>query len=37
MGYLGGKLDNFDYIVLSVMNSILNGLGGCLFNNIRFC
>ena len=35
MGHLGGKLDNPDYTALSVMNSILNGLGGRLLNNIR--
>ena len=35
MGHLGGKLDNPDYTALSVMNSVLNGLGGRLFNNIR--
>ncbi|MDE5069926.1 MAG: pitrilysin family protein [Trichodesmium sp. St4_bin8_1] len=35
MGHLGGRLDNPDYTALSVMNSILNGLGGRLLNNIR--
>ncbi|NER02370.1 MAG: insulinase family protein [Okeania sp. SIO3C4] len=35
MGHLGGKLDNPDYTALSVMNAVLNGLGGRLFNNIR--
>ncbi|MEM1169978.1 MAG: pitrilysin family protein [Cyanobacteria bacterium P01_H01_bin.35] len=35
MGHLGGKLDSPDYTALSVMNSVLNGLGGRLFNNIR--
>ena len=35
MGHLGGKLDNPDYTALSVMNGVLNGLGGRLFNNIR--
>jgi len=35
MGHLGGKLDDPDYTALSVMNEVLNGLGGRLFNNIR--
>ncbi|MGK7921698.1 MAG: M16 family metallopeptidase [Trichodesmium sp.] len=35
IGHLGGKLDNPDYTALSVMNGVLNGLGGRLFNNIR--
>ncbi|NEQ40543.1 MAG: insulinase family protein [Okeania sp. SIO3I5] len=35
MGHLGGKLDNPDYTALNIMNSVLNGLGGRLFNNIR--
>ena len=35
MGHLGGKLDNPDYTALSVMNGVLNGMGGRLFNNIR--
>ncbi|MDJ0553223.1 MAG: pitrilysin family protein [Microcoleaceae cyanobacterium MO_207.B10] len=35
MGHLGGKLDNPDYTALSVMNEVINGMGGRLFNNIR--
>ncbi|MEB3341249.1 MAG: pitrilysin family protein [Okeania sp.] len=35
VGHLGGELDNPDYVALSVMNNVLNGLGGRLFNNIR--
>ena len=35
MGHLGGKLDNPDYTALSVVNSVMNGLGGRLFNKIR--
>ncbi|KAA8495098.1 putative zinc protease-like protein y4wB [Porphyridium purpureum] len=35
MGHLGGRLDDPDYYALDVMNSILNGLGGRLFNEIR--
>eukprot|EP00188_Purpureofilum_apyrenoidigerum_P000612 Plantae.Rhodophyta-Purpureofilum_apyrenoidigerum.ctg12770.p1 GENE.Plantae.Rhodophyta-Purpureofilum_apyrenoidigerum.ctg12770~~Plantae.Rhodophyta-Purpureofilum_apyrenoidigerum.ctg12770.p1 ORF type:complete len:520 (-),score=95.52 Plantae.Rhodophyta-Purpureofilum_apyrenoidigerum.ctg12770:1029-2513(-) len=32
---LGGKLSDPDYFALDVMNQILNGLGGRLFNEIR--
>ncbi|MBF1999535.1 MAG: insulinase family protein [Synechococcales cyanobacterium M58_A2018_015] len=35
MGHLGGKLDNPDYAALSVMNEVLNGLGGRLVNEVR--
>nr|WP_283766853.1 pitrilysin family protein [Roseofilum capinflatum] len=35
MGHLGGQLDNPDYFALSVMNEVLNGLGGRLFNQVR--
>ncbi|MGB3405152.1 MAG: pitrilysin family protein [Microcoleaceae cyanobacterium] len=35
MGHLGGELDNPDYPELSVMNGVLNGFGGRLFNNVR--
>ncbi len=35
IGHLGGKLDSPDYTALSVMNGVLNGIGGRLFNNIR--
>jgi zinc protease len=35
LGHLGGKLDSPDYPALSVLNAVLNGFGGRLFNNIR--
>lgn len=35
MGHLGGDLRNPDYPALSVLNDVLNGFGGRLFNNIR--
>lgn len=35
MGHLGGKLDNPDYAALSVMNDVMNGLGGRLVNEVR--
>jgi zinc protease len=35
LGHLGGKLNNPDYPVLSVINGILNGYGGKLLNEIR--
>ncbi|MEA5568446.1 pitrilysin family protein, partial [Anabaena sp. UHCC 0399] len=35
MGHLGGRLDNPDYGVLDVLNGILNGMGGRLFNELR--
>lgn len=35
MGHLGGKFDNPDYPALSVLNGILNGFGGRLFNEVR--
>lgn len=35
IGHLGGKLDSPDYAPLSVMNSVLNGLGGRLVNEVR--
>lgn len=35
LGHLGGELDNPDYPELSVMNGVLNGFGGRLFNNVR--
>lgn len=35
MGHLGGQLDNPDFFALSVMNEVLNGLGGRLFNEVR--
>ena len=35
IGHLGGKFDNPDYPALDVMNDILNGFGGRLFNELR--
>jgi len=35
MGHLSDTLDNPDYPALSVMNGLLNGLGGRLFNEVR--
>jgi zinc protease len=35
LGHLGGKFDNPDYPVLSVINGVLNGFGGRLFNEVR--
>ncbi|NJK38453.1 MAG: insulinase family protein [Oscillatoriales cyanobacterium RM1_1_9] len=35
MGHLGGELDNPDYAELTVMNGVLNGFGGRLFNKVR--
>ncbi len=35
LGHLGSKLDNPDYASLSVMNEVLNGLGGRLVNEVR--
>ena len=35
IGHLGGTLDNPDYPALSVMNGLLNGFGGRLFNEVR--
>lgn len=35
MGHLGSKLDNPDYAALSVMDEVLNGLGGRLVNQVR--
>jgi zinc protease len=35
LGQLGGRIDDPDYPALSVMNGVLGGLGGRLFNNIR--
>lgn len=35
MGHLGGVLNNPDYAALSVLNDVLNGFGGRLFNNVR--
>lgn len=35
MGHLGGRFDNPDYAALSVLNGVLNGFGGRLFNELR--
>ncbi|MBC7515278.1 MAG: insulinase family protein, partial [Alkalinema sp. FL-bin-369] len=35
MGHLGGKVSDKDYPALSVMNEILSGFGGRLFNEVR--
>jgi zinc protease len=35
IGHLGGELKNPDYAALSVMNEVMNGLGGRLVNEVR--
>lgn len=35
MGHLGGTFDSPDYGALDVLNNVLNGFGGRLFNNVR--
>lgn len=35
VGHLGGKFDNPDYAALDVLNGVLNGFGGRLFNEVR--
>jgi zinc protease len=35
MGHLGGQFDSPDFAALSVMNEVLNGFGGRLFNEVR--
>jgi len=35
IGHLGGQLDSPDHAALSVMNEVLNGFGGRLFNEVR--
>jgi zinc protease len=35
LGHIGGKLDSPDYPALSVVNEVLNGFSGRLFNQIR--
>jgi zinc protease len=35
VGHLGGKFDNPDYAALDVLNGVLNGFGGRLFNELR--
>jgi zinc protease len=35
IGHLGGRLDSPDYAALDVLNGVLNGFGGRLFNSVR--
>jgi zinc protease len=35
IGHLGGQINSPDYPALSVMNEVLNGFGGRLFNEVR--
>jgi zinc protease len=35
LGHLGGRFDSPDYPALSVLNGLLNGFGGRLFNEVR--
>ncbi|PZV20295.1 MAG: peptidase M16 [Leptolyngbya sp.] len=35
MGHIGGRLDYPDHAALAVMNEVLNGFGGRLFNEVR--
>ena len=35
LGHLGGQFDSPDYPTLSVLNGVLNGFGGRLFNQVR--
>lgn len=35
IGHLGGKLSDPDYAALSVLNEVMNGLGGRLVNSVR--
>lgn len=35
LGHIGGQLDSPDYASLSVLNGVLNGFGGRLFNEVR--
>ncbi|NES95131.1 MAG: insulinase family protein [Desertifilum sp. SIO1I2] len=35
LGHLGGQLDSPDHAALTVMNEVLNGFGGRLFNEVR--
>ncbi|MEA5533361.1 pitrilysin family protein [Crocosphaera sp. XPORK-15E] len=35
LGHLGGQLDSPDYPALSLVNGVLNGFGGRLFNDLR--
>ncbi len=35
LGHIGGQLDSPDYPILSVLNGVINGFGGRLFNEVR--
>ena len=35
LGHIGGQFDSDDYPTLSVLNQVLNGFGGRLFNEVR--
>ncbi len=35
LGHLGGQLNSPDYAALTVLNGVLNGFGGRLFNSVR--
>jgi zinc protease len=35
LGHLGGRFDSPDYAALDVLNSVFNGFGGRLFNEVR--
>ncbi len=35
LGHIGGQFDSDDYPVMSVLNGVLNGFGGRLFNEVR--
>jgi zinc protease len=35
LGHLGGRFDSPDYAALDVLNGVLNGFGGRLFNEVR--
>ena len=35
LGHLGGQLDDPDYPALTVLNNVMNGFGGRLFNEVR--
>jgi zinc protease len=35
IGHLGGQLDNPDHAAMAVLNEVLNGFGGRLFNEVR--
>ena len=35
IGHLGGQFDSPDYATMSVLNGVLNGFGGRLFNEVR--